>query len=124
MQLTYMNNSDLGRLFYRRYNVVHQKKIYREATTTRFICPALLQTLSSDYFCVPVGTYSVCALLQLNHFIRYPTDLEARQYMRDTQAVAGFPGVVGLIDGTHVKIGRIPATLTHVYNHRQNSKYA
>ena len=104
--------------------MLYIKKKSTEKLLLPDLCPALLQTLSSDYFCVPVSTYSVCALLQLNHFIRYPTDLEARQYMRDTQAVAGFPGVVGLIDGTHVKIGRIPATLNHVCNHRQNSKYA
>ena len=105
--------------------MLYIKKKSTEKLLLPDLCPTLLQTLSSDYFRVPVSTYySVCALLQLHHFIRYPTDLEARQYMRDTQAVAGFPGVVGLIDGTHVKIGRIPATLTHVYNHRQNSKYA
>ena len=105
--------------------MLYTKKKPTEKLLLPNLCPTLLQTLSSDYFRVPVSTYySVCALLQLHHFIRYPTDLEARQYMRDMQAVAGFPGVVGLIDGTHVKIGRIPATLNHVCNHRQNSKYA
>ena len=61
-------------------------------------------------------------MFQLANFIRYPSAQEARENMRAAEEIAGFPGVIGLIDGTHCKVGRIPPNLTHVYNHRQNSK--
>ncbi|XP_042148188.1 putative nuclease HARBI1 [Ixodes scapularis] len=41
---------------------------------------------------------------QAPHFIRWPTAAEVPEQQRQFYAVDGFPGVVGAIDGTHVRI--------------------
>ncbi|XP_040072840.1 putative nuclease HARBI1 [Ixodes scapularis] len=41
---------------------------------------------------------------QAPHFIRWPTAAEVPELQRQFYAVDGFPGVVGAIDGTHVRI--------------------
>ncbi|XP_064463494.1 putative nuclease HARBI1 [Ornithodoros turicata] len=41
---------------------------------------------------------------RVNSFIRWPTTEEVRAAQQDFYALAGFPGVVGAVDGTHVRI--------------------
>lgn len=42
--------------------------------------------------------------LQLQHFIKWPTGEEAPLIADELQHVAGFPGVIGAMDGTHIEI--------------------
>lgn len=37
-------------------------------------------------------------------FIRWPTIQEAEQNMEHIEQLYGFPGVIGAVDGTHIKI--------------------
>jgi len=37
-------------------------------------------------------------------FIKWPTIEEAEQNMQTTERLYGFPGVIGAVDGTHIKI--------------------
>lgn len=41
---------------------------------------------------------------------------------RGIHDIARFPGAVGLLDVTHVKIGNLPSDRADVYLHRQNAK--
>jgi len=42
--------------------------------------------------------------LQLQHFIKWPTGEEAPLIADQFQHIAGFPGVIGAMDGTHIEI--------------------
>ncbi|WAR29070.1 HARB1-like protein [Mya arenaria] len=44
----------------------------------------------------------------LNRYVKFPTGLEIESVKRKFYSVAGFPNVVGAVDGTHVKIQAPP----------------
>lgn len=38
-----------------------------------------------------------------NNFIRWPTEEEVAENVQDFERASGFPGVLGAIDGTHIR---------------------
>ena len=95
----------------------------------RYYATGTMQLCSGDDFNVHQSTSSrivnrVSAALSrpaiVSRFVKFPTDGHSiRQHKVDIHAVAGFPGVVGAVDGTHVRIIR-PHLNEEEYFNRKN----
>ena len=53
-----------------------------------------------------VRKVSVALVELLPRFVRWPTDHEKAEIKNGFYRMAGFPGVIGCIDGTHIRIQR------------------
>lgn len=49
---------------------------------------------------------ALCALHLLKRFIKFPASQDLQQKKRGFREIAGFPEVIGVINGTHIRIMR------------------
>ena len=77
----------------------------------RYYASGSFQSVTGDTICVSKSTVSrvvrkvsVALANRLNDFVQFPGNNEFQEIRRRFYDIAGFPGVMGVIDGTHVQI--------------------
>lgn len=86
-----------------------------------------MNKLSNDFNVAVSTIYNVIqeVISRLCHltknFIRWPTQEECDQVSSSFEAIANFPGVIGAIDGTHIK-GLCPSDQQDSYTNRKTNK--
>ncbi|XP_041472595.1 putative nuclease HARBI1 [Lytechinus variegatus] len=80
-------------------------------TALHFYATGCFQRTDGDTLCISQPSVSKiitqvtdALLTKLHQFVHLPNDVERRQNMDRFFGIANFPGIVGLIDGTHVRI--------------------
>ncbi|KAK3880410.1 hypothetical protein Pcinc_015093 [Petrolisthes cinctipes] len=126
MYVTNLVRDEIGNRTQRSHAVTADMKV---AMTLRYLSTGKMQLCNGDDFGLSQPTISraitqtldaLTAELILSRFIQFPVNLEE---IRDIQGeflrIAGFPGVVSVVDGTHVRIVA-PKEYEEVYVNRKN----
>ena len=92
----------------------------------RFYATGTFQAVIGEMFGVNQSTASrtvnrvtKAILLQMPRWVHLPTQVEADEQKVKFHAKAGFPGVIGCVDGTHIRI-QAPSQNEHTYVNRKN----
>ncbi|XP_066960858.1 putative nuclease HARBI1 [Macrobrachium rosenbergii] len=126
MYVTDLIREAIANLTERSHAVTPEMKV---ALTLRYFATGKMQLCNGDDFGLSQPTISriitqtVDALTvprMIQRFVKFPTNpVEIQRIQADFSQIAGFPGVVGVIDGTHIKIVA-PKDFEEVYINRKN----
>nr|XP_034334828.1 putative nuclease HARBI1 [Crassostrea gigas] len=117
----------------RRNQNLHRERIFRDIDNpfdylddTDIICKYSFQAILVDVHTISrpsvsriINDFTDCLVRLSPEYVKMPTQNDSVQIMRGFSDIAGFPNVIGAIDGTHIRI-KSPSLDEHLYVNRKN----